>query len=96
MLNTDKEKELSGIISALPEGKSFINITEKIIADERITDDEGIQLFEKASLGLSATDRVAWRLSVLAIVAGATGGRCRSRIRLRRQHAIFSSVGTSD
>lgn len=55
MINTNKEEEISGMINALPEGQIFKNITEKIIADERITDEEGILLFEKASLGLSAT-----------------------------------------
>ena len=55
MINTNKEGEISGIINSLPEGKIFKNITEKIIADERISDEEGILLFEKASLGLSAT-----------------------------------------
>ena len=55
MQNTNKEEEILDIINALPEGKIFKNITEKIIADERITDEEGILLFEKASLGLTAS-----------------------------------------
>ena len=52
---TNKEEELFGLINTLPEGKSFIKIAEKVAADERITDEEGLFLFEKASLGLSAT-----------------------------------------
>ena len=55
MTTTTKEEELSAIISALNEGKYFKTITQKVIAGERITDEEGLLLFEKASLGLSAT-----------------------------------------
>ena len=55
MQNINKEEEILDIIKALPEGKIFKNIAEKVIADERITDEEGIILFQKASLGLSAT-----------------------------------------
>jgi aminodeoxyfutalosine synthase len=55
MNSTNKEEELPALINALPEGKNFKNITEKVIADERITEEEGIYLFEKASLGLSAS-----------------------------------------
>jgi aminodeoxyfutalosine synthase len=55
MMNPNKEEELTGIISALPEGKLFKQIAEKVAADERITDEEGLLLFEKASLGLAAT-----------------------------------------
>lgn len=54
MQDTNKEEELPGLIKALPEGKIFKNIADKVIADERISDEEGILLFEKASLGLSA------------------------------------------
>ena len=54
MQNTNKEEELIALINALPEGKIFKNIAEKVIAGERITDEEGILLFKKASLGLSA------------------------------------------
>ncbi|MEO8819416.1 MAG: aminofutalosine synthase MqnE [Ginsengibacter sp.] len=50
---TKKDDDLLALINALPEGKIFKNITEKIVADERITDEEGMFLFEKASLGLS-------------------------------------------
>jgi aminodeoxyfutalosine synthase len=55
MITPNKEEELLEIISALNEGKQFNKIAEKIVADERITDEEGLLLFEKASLGLTAT-----------------------------------------
>ncbi len=55
MINSNKEEELIEIVSTLNEGKYFKNIAEKVVADERITDEEGILLFEKASLGLTAT-----------------------------------------
>jgi aminodeoxyfutalosine synthase len=55
MQNINKEEEILGIIKVLPEGKIFKNIAEKVIADERITDEDGMILFQKASLGLSAT-----------------------------------------
>ena len=51
----NRETELLQLINSLPQGKSFTTIAEKVIAGERITDDEGLFLFEKASLGLSAT-----------------------------------------
>lgn len=54
MEKINKEEELLGLINALPEGKSFRKIAEKVAADERISDEEGLFLFEKASLGLSA------------------------------------------
>ena len=54
MQNIKKEEEILDIIKALPEGKLFKKITEKVMGDERITDEEGILLFQKASLGLSA------------------------------------------
>jgi len=50
-----KDEGLLKLISTLPEGKIFKLITEKIIADQRITDEEGVFLFEKASVGLSAS-----------------------------------------
>jgi aminodeoxyfutalosine synthase len=50
-----KEEELIEIVSTLNEGKNFQNIARKVAAGERITDEEGLQLFEKASLGLAAT-----------------------------------------
>ena len=55
MPNKKKEEEILDMINGLPEGKIFKNIAEKVIADERITDEEAIHLFEKASIGLSAT-----------------------------------------
>jgi len=55
MITPNKEEELLEIISALNEGEQFNKIAEKIVADERITDEEGLLLFEKASLGLTAT-----------------------------------------
>src|SRR5665213_3621976 len=55
MKKTGKEDAILEIISALNEGKYFKNIAEKIVADQRITDEEGLLLFEKASLGLAAT-----------------------------------------
>jgi aminodeoxyfutalosine synthase len=55
MEQTIKEKGLLQLINNLPEGKIFKSILEKIIGDQRITDEEGLFLFEKASLGLSAT-----------------------------------------
>ena len=55
MQNIHKKEEIVAIINALPEGKFFRKIAEKVIEDERITDEEGVLLFEKASLGLSAT-----------------------------------------
>lgn len=55
MQNTNKEEELISLIRSLPEGRIFKNITEKIIRDERITDEEGLMLFEKGSLGLSGS-----------------------------------------
>jgi aminodeoxyfutalosine synthase len=54
MTKTNREDELLGLVHALPEGKLFGTIAEKIVTGERIHDEEGILLFEKASLGLSA------------------------------------------
>ncbi|MGN6604010.1 MAG: aminofutalosine synthase MqnE [Ginsengibacter sp.] len=54
MENINKEEDILAVVNALPEGKLFSKIAEKIIADERISEEEGIHLFEKASLGLSA------------------------------------------
>ena len=50
-----KEEELIEIVSALHEGNSFHTIARKVASAERITDEEALQLFEKASLGLTAT-----------------------------------------
>jgi aminodeoxyfutalosine synthase len=55
MTTPNKEEELLAIVSALHEGKYFKTITQKVIDGERITDEEGLLLFEKASLGLNAT-----------------------------------------
>ena len=54
MIKSNREEELIAIISGLNEGKYFKNIAEKVVAGERITEEEGILLFEKASLGLAA------------------------------------------
>ena len=54
MQKPNKEEELIAEINALPEGKNFKKIADKVIADERITDEEGILFFDKASLGLTA------------------------------------------
>ncbi len=54
-MNLAKEDELLEIVSSLNEGKEFKKIAEKITANERISDEEGMMLFEKASLGLTAT-----------------------------------------
>lgn len=55
MENINREEELLALIEALPNGKSFSKIAEKVTRNERISDDEALFLFEKASLGLSAT-----------------------------------------
>lgn len=55
MMNLTNEDELLEIVSSLNEGKEFKKIAEKITASERISDEEGMMLFEKASLGLAAT-----------------------------------------
>lgn len=55
MTTLSKEEEISGVIDSLDGGKDFKKVTEKIVSGERITDEEGIMLFEKASLGLTAT-----------------------------------------
>ncbi len=55
MENINREEGLLALIDALPNGKSFSKIAEKVTRNERISDDEALFLFEKASLGLSAT-----------------------------------------
>ena len=55
MENINREEELLALIDALPNGKSFSKIAEKVTRNQRISDDEALFLFEKASLGLSAT-----------------------------------------
>ncbi len=54
-MTPNKEEELIRIVNALNPGKGLEKIAEKIAADERITNVEGILLFEAASLGLAAT-----------------------------------------
>lgn len=55
MTISNKEEQITTLINALPGGKNFKTITEKIIAGERINSEEGQYLFENASLGLAAT-----------------------------------------
>jgi len=55
MITANKEDELIEVINSFEEGKHFNTIAKKVIAGERITDEEGLLLFEKASLGLAAT-----------------------------------------
>jgi aminodeoxyfutalosine synthase len=50
-----RDGALSGLIASFKEGHEFARITEKIITGERISDEEGLLLFERASLGLAAT-----------------------------------------
>lgn len=54
MSTLTRAQELSGIINSFEEGNNFKAIASKIINDERITDEEGLLLFEKGSLGLVA------------------------------------------
>ncbi len=55
MITANKEEELLEVINSFEEGKHFNTIAKKITQDQRINDDEGLLLFEKASLGLAAT-----------------------------------------
>jgi len=55
MIDPQKEGELISVVNALDKEKHFKNIAQKIVSGERISDEEGLLLFEKASLGLSAT-----------------------------------------
>lgn len=50
-----EEDELLQIVTSLNKGKTFTGIAGKIINDERINDEEGMLLFEEASLGLVGT-----------------------------------------
>ena len=54
MISANKEDELISLVNSFPEENLFKKIIEKIISDERITDEEGVLLFEKASLGFTA------------------------------------------
>ncbi|MDQ2863665.1 MAG: aminofutalosine synthase MqnE [Bacteroidota bacterium] len=53
MISTNKDEELISLVNSFHEAHLFKKITEKVINDERITDEEGLLLFEKASLGLT-------------------------------------------
>jgi len=55
MIAINKEEELLGVINSFEEGRHFNTIAKKITQGERINDEEGLLLFEKASLGLAAT-----------------------------------------
>jgi aminodeoxyfutalosine synthase len=55
MTTLNREEALLEIVNSFEEGKHFNNIAEKIKNNERISDEDGIRLFEKASLGLVAT-----------------------------------------
>ncbi|MEO8765489.1 MAG: aminofutalosine synthase MqnE [Ginsengibacter sp.] len=51
----NREEELSALLNSFEEGVHFSKIAEKITAGQRISDEDGLLLFEKASLGLAAT-----------------------------------------
>jgi len=55
MTTINKEKALPELLNSFEEGIHFKKIAEKILADQRISDEDGLMLFEKASLGLAAT-----------------------------------------
>ena len=55
MTTVNKEEALSALLDSFKEGNDFKKIGEKIIGGERISNEDGLLLFEKASLGLSAT-----------------------------------------
>lgn len=55
MTTVNKEEELLEILSSFEEGNHFKKIAKKITGNERISDEDGMMLFEKASLGLAAT-----------------------------------------
>ncbi|MEP6926209.1 MAG: aminofutalosine synthase MqnE [Ginsengibacter sp.] len=55
MITVNKEEALFALLNSFEEGKHFKNIAEKITIGQRINDEEGMLLFEKASLGLAAT-----------------------------------------
>ncbi len=55
MKTVNKEDELLLVASSFGNDKLFKKIGQKIIEGERINDEEGLLLFEKASLGLAAT-----------------------------------------
>ena len=55
MKTINKEEELSSLLYSFEEGSDFTEIAEKIVSGQRISDEDGLLLFEKASLGLAAT-----------------------------------------
>lgn len=55
MTTINKEEALLEIVSSFEEGIHFNKIAKKITSNERISDEDGMLLFEKASLGLAAT-----------------------------------------
>ncbi len=55
MTALNKEHDLLDIVDSFEEGKHFKTIAKKITEDKRISDEEALMLFEKASLGLTAT-----------------------------------------
>ena len=55
MIAANKEDDLLEVINSFEEGKHFNTIVKKITQGQRINDEEGLLLFEKASLGLAAT-----------------------------------------
>ena len=55
MKTAHKEDALLAIVSLIKKNHLFKKIANKIIEEERITDEDGLLLFEKASLGLAAT-----------------------------------------
>src|SRR5664279_2794541 len=55
MTIVNKKEELSGLLYSFEEGSQFTKIAEKIVGGQRISDEDGVLLFEKASLGLAAT-----------------------------------------
>jgi aminodeoxyfutalosine synthase len=55
MVTVNKEEALLTLLNCFEEGNNFKEIAEKIVSDKRISDEDGMKLFEKASLGLAAT-----------------------------------------
>ena len=55
MTTVNKEEALLRLLDSFEEGNYFKKIGEKITTHQRISDEDGILLFEKASLGLAAT-----------------------------------------
>jgi len=55
MTTVNKEEALLSLLTSFEEGTHFKDIAEKITTGQRISDEDGLLLFEKASLGLTAT-----------------------------------------